>query len=66
MLDADSDRGMTQKVEGTGKLTVDVNAPAGTKVNAEGAGLFKQIVTNRQTQMMPAAEGPGNYSASPI
>jgi hypothetical protein len=66
MLDADSDRSITQKVEGTGSLKVDVNAPAGTKVVATGEGLFKKVETNRQTQMMPAAEGPGNYSASPI
>ena len=56
------DRGMgseiSHKVEGTGKLTVDVNAPAGTKVAAEGGGMFKHVETNRQTQMATAAEGP--------
>jgi hypothetical protein len=57
-LDADMDRSVTQKVEGTGKLTVDVNAPAGTKVDASGEGLFKKVETNRQVQMAPAAEGP--------
>jgi hypothetical protein len=58
MLDADGDRSITQKVEGTGKLTVDVNAPAGTKVAAEGSGIFKEVETNRQVQMAEAAEGP--------
>jgi hypothetical protein len=66
MLDADGDRSVTQTVRGEGKLSVDVNAPAGTKVAASGEGLFKNVETNRQTQMMPAAEGPGNYSASPV
>jgi hypothetical protein len=66
MLDADSDRSITQKVEGTGKLTVDVNAPAGTKVAASGEGLFKTVEQNRQTQMQPAQEGPRNYAASPL
>ena len=57
-LDTDMDRSMTQTVKGEGKLTVDVNAPAGTKVAAEGSGLFKTVETNRQTQMQPAQEGP--------
>jgi hypothetical protein len=45
-------------VNATGKLAVDVNAPAGTKVRAEGDGLFKKTEVNRQTQMQPAADGP--------
>jgi hypothetical protein len=57
-LDADMDRSMTHRVEGSGKLTVDVNAPAGTKVAAEGGGIFKTVETNRQVQMAPASEGP--------
>jgi hypothetical protein len=57
-LDADMDRSVTQKVEGTGKISVDVRAPQGTKVAAEGGGLFKKVETNRQVQMAPAAEGP--------
>jgi hypothetical protein len=47
-----------QKVEGTGKITVDVNAPKGTRVSAEGGGLFKQTEISRQTQMQPAQAGP--------
>jgi uncharacterized protein (TIGR02594 family) len=51
-------RGLAQsnetKVNGTGKITVDVNAPKGTKVGAEGGGLFKDTEINRQTQMEPA------------
>ena len=49
---------MSAKVEGTGKLTVDVNGPKGTKVGAEGGGLFKEVQVNRSTQMLPAARGP--------
>jgi uncharacterized protein (TIGR02594 family) len=46
------------KIEGTGKLSVDVKAPKGTTVEAEGGGLFKQTEINRQTQMEPARRGP--------
>jgi GH24 family phage-related lysozyme (muramidase) len=49
------DNQMAQKVEGTGKLSVHVNAPRGTKVGAEGGGLFKKTEVTRQTQMEPAA-----------
>jgi hypothetical protein len=35
-----------------------VKAPAGTKVDAEGGGLFKETQVRRQTQMEPAQEGP--------
>lgn len=55
----DKTQSQTAKVEGTGKLTVDVNAPKGTNVDAEGKGLFKQVEVNRQTQMEPAAETVG-------
>jgi uncharacterized protein (TIGR02594 family) len=57
-LDRDMGTEVNHKVEGTGKLTVDVNAPAGTKVQAEGGGLFKNVETNRQVQMAEASEGP--------
>jgi hypothetical protein len=57
-LDRDMGREVSHKVEGTGKLTVDVNAPEGTKVAAEGDGLFKTVETNRQTQMAEASSGP--------
>ncbi|MBO4221952.1 hypothetical protein [Bradyrhizobium neotropicale] len=46
------------KVEGSGKISVDVNAPKGTKVDAQGGGLFKDVEVNRQTQMEPARRGP--------
>jgi hypothetical protein len=49
----------SQKVEGTGKITVDVNAPKGTKVGAQGGGLFKSVQVNRQTQMEKAATSLG-------
>jgi hypothetical protein len=52
---AEIDNQMAQKVEGTGKLSVHVNAPRGTKVGAEGGGLFKKTEVTRQTQMEPAA-----------
>jgi hypothetical protein len=45
------DRQMAQKVEGSGKIDVNVNAPKGTQVNAEGKGLFKEVNVARQTQM---------------
>ena len=48
---ANMDRQMAQKVEGTGKIDVNVNAPKGTTVNAEGKGLFKTVNVARSTQM---------------
>ncbi|MCA1452128.1 hypothetical protein I6F35_02725 [Bradyrhizobium sp. BRP22] len=50
----DKSQAATTTVNGTGKITVDVNAPKGTKVGAEGGGLFKDVEVNRQTQMEPA------------
>jgi hypothetical protein len=46
------------KVSASGKLSVDVKAPPGTGVAAEGKGLFKDTEVNRQTQMAPARRGP--------
>jgi hypothetical protein len=46
------------KVEGTGKITVDVNAPKGTNVGVEAGGLFRKTEVNRQTQMERAQGGP--------
>lgn len=55
------------KVEGSGKITVDVNAPKGTNVGAEGGGLFKKVEMNRQTQMSPARRGPdGGYATESL
>jgi hypothetical protein len=45
------DRSMQHNVTGTGKISVDVNAPKGTNVRAQGGGLFKQTEVRRQTQM---------------
>jgi hypothetical protein len=45
-------------VNGKGMISVDVNAPKGTRVTAEGEGLFKKTEINRQTQMEPAAQEP--------
>lgn len=45
-------------VNGTGKISVDVRAPAGTHVGAQGQGLFKRTEITRQTQMLPAESGP--------
>ena len=57
----------TTKVEGTGKLSVDVNAPKGTNVGAEGGGLFKKVEINRQTQMSEAPRGPkGGYATEAL
>jgi hypothetical protein len=57
------DQSASTKVEGSGKITVDVNAPKGTNVGAEAKGLFKSVAINRQTQMEPARRGPGSSSA---
>ncbi len=54
----DRSQSSTQKVEGTGKLSVDVRAPKGTNVEASGQGLFKNTEINRQTQMEPTRRGP--------
>jgi hypothetical protein len=51
------DRGQNVSVNGTGKLTVDVRAPAGTRVAAEGGGIFKKTEVVRQIQNEPAVSG---------
>jgi hypothetical protein len=53
-----SEAARSHKIKGTGKISVDVNAPKGTKVGAEGTGIFKDVEINRQTQMEPARKGP--------
>lgn len=58
----DKTQSASTKVEGSGKISVDVNAPKGTKVDAEGGGLFKDVEVNRQTQMEPARRGPAASS----
>jgi hypothetical protein len=45
-------------INSTGKLSVDVKAPAGTKVDYAGDNLLKSTQMQRQTQMMPTAIGP--------
>lgn len=62
-LDKGQSNEMTSKVEGTGKLTVDVNAPKGTKVGAEGGGLFKQIEISRNVQMGKASDSSSERMA---
>jgi hypothetical protein len=63
---ASADRGVvdaksshTVKVEGSGTLTANINAPPGTDVNVGGKGLFKKTEVNRQVQMTPAKPGAG-------
>jgi len=51
------------KVTGDGKIKVEVNAPKGTKVGAEGGGLFKSTEINRQTQMEPARKSNNRNQA---
>jgi hypothetical protein len=48
----------TQKIEATGKLTANINAPKGTDVTLEGGGVFRKIEVNRQVQMVKARPGP--------
>ncbi|MBR0879617.1 uncharacterized protein (TIGR02594 family) [Bradyrhizobium barranii subsp. barranii] len=50
----DRSQSATTKVEGSGQIRVDVNAPKGTNVTAGAKGLFKDVEVNRQTQMEPA------------
>ena len=49
------DRQMTHRVEGTGSIDVNVNAPKGTGVRARGGGIFRTVSVNRTTQMERAA-----------
>jgi hypothetical protein len=43
---------VTPTVNGNGKLAVDVNAPKGVSVKAEGEGVFNKTETNRQMEPM--------------
>jgi len=52
------DRARDVNVNGTGTISVDVRAPAGTTVKAAGGGLFRRTEVNRQVQMEPAEFGP--------
>jgi hypothetical protein len=45
-------------ISGAGKISVDVRAPPGTSVDAQGEGFFKSTEITRLTQMMPADFGP--------
>jgi hypothetical protein len=54
----DSKSAHTTKVEGSGTLTANINAPRGTDVTLEGGGLFKKTQMNRQIQMSEARDGP--------
>jgi hypothetical protein len=44
----------THRVEGNASLTVDVNAPPGTQVNADADDFFHPVTISRQMQMEPA------------
>jgi hypothetical protein len=52
------DKTPSVNVNGSGKISVEVKAPAGTKAGAEGEGLFKKTEVTRQVQMEPASGGP--------
>jgi hypothetical protein len=60
MLDRSAlSRAQEVKLSGGAKLSVDVNAPAGTRVRTSThGGLFKTTEVQRQTQMEPAQSGP--------
>jgi hypothetical protein len=47
---------MTHKVEGSGTIDVNVNAPRGTSVKADSGGMFKDVNLNRQFSMPQADE----------
>jgi hypothetical protein len=55
----DGHRVHTVKVEGSGKLTANINAPPGTDVTLQGGGLFKKTEMARQVQMAPARPAAG-------
>jgi hypothetical protein len=52
----------THKVEGSGHLDVNVNAPRGTNVRAKTSGMFKSHRINRISQMQPASAGPPEFA----
>lgn len=52
------DGGRPIRVDGNGKIDVNVKAPDGTNVKAEGGGLFKKTSIARETQMSKAESGP--------
>jgi hypothetical protein len=57
------DRGTVDRANGgsinsTGKLDVNVSAPAGTKVDYNGTNLLRNTSMQRQTQMLPTMGGP--------
>ena len=54
----------TQKVEATGKLTANINAPKGTDVTAEGGGVFRKVEVNRQVQMAKTKPAAMNEESS--
>jgi hypothetical protein len=62
VLDRTMGREITQRVEGTGKIEVDVKAAA-PKGSAR-RGLFKNVEQKRQTQMERAESGPETRSSS--
>jgi len=49
---------VSQKIEGTGQLDVNVRAPPGTATRSKGGGLFQKINMNRAQNNAPAAGGP--------
>jgi hypothetical protein len=49
------------QVEGSGKLTANINAPKGTNVSVGGGGIFKKVEVNRQVQMENASRGPVGF-----
>jgi hypothetical protein len=53
---------MTHKVEGTGRIDVNVNAPPGTRVAAKSGGLFNPVSMTRQTMMHHTQGGPHHTS----
>jgi hypothetical protein len=58
------DKTPSVNVNGSGKISVEVKAPAGTKAGANGDGLFKKTEITRQVQMEPAASGPPAIAAN--
>jgi hypothetical protein len=61
-----ADKTFTHRVEGHGKISVDVKAPRSTKVSASGGGIFKKTEVERTPQMQEAKGGPPAIGSVPI
>ena len=59
------DKQNSASINSTGRLSVDVSAPPGTKVAYAEDNLLKNTSMQQQTQMMPTIGGPDTGDNSP-